>query len=651
MQSQKLFKMSKTIIDKIWESHIIKEIDNQSVILYIDRHYIHEVTSPQAFSSLDRRGVKVFRPDKTFATCDHNIPTVNQANPELERDAKEALERLQHNTTKNNISYFPLNHKNNGIVHIIGPQLGITQCGMTIVCGDSHTSTHGALGNIAFGIGTSEVEMVLATQSIIQNKPKQMLIEITGNLSEGVEAKDIILYIISQIGTSGGTGYFVEFTGETISNLSIEERMTICNMSIEMGARGGIIAPDIKTLEFLHNKEYSPKGEQWSLAKERWLNLKSDKNAYYHKKLKFDISNLKPMVTYGTNPAAAIEINNTIPYNLSDDNIKGLEYMGFKMGEKMEDKTIDYIFVGSCTNGRIEDFRRFASIVEGRKKAIDTTVWLVPGSKEVQEQIEKEGLGIIIRDAGFEIREPGCSACLAMNSDKIPSGKICLSTSNRNFEGRQGPGARTILCGVGVAAASALTGKITNPQEYLRSEPKQVNSIIESECVVIELENIDTDQIIPARFLKTTSREGFGEKLFFDRPNLLKGDGKILVAGKNFGCGSSREHAAWAITDYGFKAVVSSFFADIFKTNALNNKLLPVQVSSGFIEEIFKLNRENKNITLIIDISKKEIVIKESNTKESFELDFFRQECFIKNYDSIDYLLANIKNIESYEKK
>ena len=325
MQSQKLFKMSKTIIDKIWESHTIKEIDNQSVVLYIDRHYIHEVTSPQAFSALDKRGVKVFRPDKTFATCDHNIPTVNQANPALESDAKEALERLQQNTTKHNISYFPLNHKNNGIVHIIGPQLGITQCGMTIVCGDSHTSTHGALGNIAFGIGTSEVEMVLATQSIIQNKPKQMLIEITGNLSEGVEAKDIILYIISQIGTSGGTGYFVEFTGETISNLSIEERMTICNMSIEMGARGGIVAPDDKTLEYLNNREYSPKEEQWSLAKERWLNLKSDKDAYYHKKLKFNVSNLKPMVTFGTNPAAAIEINNKIPYNLLDDNIKGLE--------------------------------------------------------------------------------------------------------------------------------------------------------------------------------------------------------------------------------------------------------------------------------------------------------------------------------------
>lgn len=464
--------MGKTIVDKIWESHIVSEIENGPSVLYIDRHYIHEVTSPQAFTGLDKRGLPVFRPGNTFATCDHNVPTKDQEQPIRDESSRIPVEKLAQNTQKHGISYFPLGHKNNGVVHIIGPELGLTQCGMTIVCGDSHTSTHGALGNIAFGIGTSEVEMVLATQTLLQKKPKQMLIKVEGALARGVCSKDIILYIISKLGTSSGTGYFVEFSGSTISALSMEERMTICNMSIEMGARGGIIAPDDVTIEYLEGREYSPKGENWKTMSRRWLSLKSDEDAHFDVVHIFNAEEIEPMITYGTNPGMGIPIGSRVPLITKESAqeasfIKSIEYMGFEMGEMLIGKAIDYVFIGSCTNGRIEDFRAFASIVKGRKKSPDVVAWLVPGSKRVEEQIEKEGLGDILREAGFEIREPGCSACLGMNEDKVPAGKYAVSTSNRNFEGRQGPGARTILAGPYVAAAAAVTGVITDPREFI----------------------------------------------------------------------------------------------------------------------------------------------------------------------------------------
>lgn len=458
--------MAKTIFDKIWEKHLVKEIGEGTFILYIDRHFIHEVTSPQAFTSLAERGRRVFRPKQSFATCDHNVPTLNQDKPIVDDLSRKAVEALAKNTKEHGISYFPLGDPRNGIVHVIGPEQGITQSGMTIVCGDSHTSTHGAFGNIAFGIGTSEVEMVLATQTLIQQKPKQMLLKIDGELQKGVTSKDLILHIISKVGSAGGTGHFLEFAGSTIDSLSMEERMTICNMSIELGARGGIIAPDQTTFDYLKGRPYSPKGEEWVQSVANWRKLKSDSGANYDTIYAFDASKVEPMITYGVNPGMGMAINDTIPKR--DGEERALQYMGLQAGEKMEGMKIDYIFLGSCTNGRIEDFRLFASLVKGHKKAEGVTAWLVPGSKGVEKSIKDEGLEKILNDAGFELRQPGCSACLGMNEDKVPAGKYALSTSNRNFEGRQGPGARTILCGVLVAAAAAITGEISDPRKFLK---------------------------------------------------------------------------------------------------------------------------------------------------------------------------------------
>jgi len=454
--------MSKTIFDKIWESHVVSEIPDGPSVLYIDRHFIHEVTSPQAFTGLEKRELKLFRPNQTFATCDHNVPTMNQHLPLSDESSRIPVEKLADNTKKHGIMYFPLGDPYNGVVHIIGPELGLTQVGMTIVCGDSHTSTHGAFGNIAFGIGTSEVEMVFATQSLLQSKPKQMLIEVNGDLGYGVCAKDVILFIISKLGTSGGTGYFIEFSGTTIKAMTMEQRMTICNMSIEMGARGGLIAPDETTFDYLKGRSFSPSGEKWESILENWRKLKSDISAHYDASYSFNAVDIEPMITYGTNPGMGMSIESAIPNSANSPN--SLKYMGFTSGEKLLGKNIDYVFLGSCTNGRIEDFRVFANFVKGRKKADSVVAWLVPGSKMVERAIENEGLGVILREAGFTVREPGCSACLGMNEDKIPTGKYCISTSNRNFEGRQGQGARTLLAGPLIAAAAAIYGVITDPR-------------------------------------------------------------------------------------------------------------------------------------------------------------------------------------------
>lgn len=459
----------KTLFDKIWDAHTVNVIPGGSCALYIDRQYIHEVTSPQAFDGLRQRGIGVFRPAQVTASPDHNIPTKNQHLPASDPLSREQLATLERNCAEYGISIFKVGSPHNGIVHVVGPETGLTQPGMTIVCGDSHTSTHGALGCIAFGIGTSEVEMVLASQCVLQSRPKTMRINIEGKLSPGVCSKDIILYIISKLGTGGGTGHFIEFAGSTIRSLSMEARMTICNMSIEMGARGGMIAPDETTFAYLKGREYAPQGTEWNIALERWKQLYSDPDAVFDKEVTFRAADIRPMITYGTNPGMGTAISENIPRleDIPADSrpsfLKSLGYMGFRPGEALLGKKIDYVFVGSCTNGRIEDLRAFAGYVKGKKKAPQVTAWIVPGSKQVEKQAIEEGLRDILEKAGFELRQPGCSACLAMNDDKIPEGKYCVATSNRNFEGRQGPGARTLLAGPWVAAAAAINGKLTHP--------------------------------------------------------------------------------------------------------------------------------------------------------------------------------------------
>ncbi|MBE6302870.1 MAG: 3-isopropylmalate dehydratase large subunit [Bacteroidales bacterium] len=462
-----------TLFDKIWDSHIVHKVEDGPTQLYIDRLYCHEVTSPQAFDDLRSRGIKCLRPDRIYCMPDHNIPTKNQDKPIEEPVSRKQVETLSRNAHEFGLTHFGMKHPKNGIIHVVGPELGLTLPGMTIVCGDSHTSTHGAMGAVAFGIGTSEVGMVLASQCILQQKPKSMRINVEGELGKGVTAKDVALYIISKMTTSGATGYFVEYAGSAIRSMSMESRLTLCNLSIEMGARGGMVAPDEITFEYIKGREYAPQGEEWDKAVAYWKTLPSSEDAVFDKEITFQAADIEPRVTYGTNPGMGIGISEAVPAVETQPEagqasyLKSLEYMGFSAGEKLEGHPIDYVFIGSCTNGRIEDFRAFAQIVKGHKKAENVTAWIVPGSWGVFRQIEEEGLAAIFTEAGFELREPGCSACLAMNEDKIPAGKYAVSTSNRNFEGRQGQGARTILASPYVAAAAAITGKITDPRKFL----------------------------------------------------------------------------------------------------------------------------------------------------------------------------------------
>ncbi|MFV0378943.1 MAG: 3-isopropylmalate dehydratase large subunit [Mangrovibacterium sp.] len=464
---------AKTLFDKIWDAHVVKQVEGGPNVLYIDRHFIHEVTSPVAFLGLKTRGLKVFRPDQTTATPDHNVPTIDQNLSIKDELSRNQVDMLKKNCEENGITHYGLGTDGHGVVHIIGPEMGLTQPGMTIVCGDSHTSTHGAFGAIAFGIGTSEVEMVLASQCIMQPKPKKMRISVNGKLGKGVTAKDIALYIISKISTSGGTGHFIEYAGSAITGLSMEGRMTLCNLSIESGARGGMIAPDETTINYVKGRQFAPKGEAWDKAVAYWKTLKSDEGARFDTELTFDAADIEPMITYGTNPGMGLGISQYIPTGSELEGtdkttfLKSLKYMDFNPGDGMKGKRVDYVFLGSCTNGRIEDFRAFAQFVKGKQKAKDVTVWLVPGSKAVETQILAEGLDKVFEAAGMALRQPGCSACLAMNDDKIPEGKYAVSTSNRNFEGRQGPGARTLLASPLTAAAAAITGVITDPREFL----------------------------------------------------------------------------------------------------------------------------------------------------------------------------------------
>ncbi|MGM9634119.1 MAG: 3-isopropylmalate dehydratase large subunit [Alloprevotella sp.] len=456
-----------TLFDKIWDSHVVQHVQDGPDQLYIDRLYMHEVTSPQAFAGMRERGLKPFRPERIFCMPDHNTPTHDQDKPIADPVSKKQVDTLAKNCQDFGLTHFGMLHPNNGIIHVVGPEQGLSLPGMTIVCGDSHTSTHGGLGAVAFGIGTSEVEMVLASQCILQAKPRSMRITVDGQLGQGVTAKDLALYIMSQITTSGATGYFVEYAGEAVRGLSMEGRLTLCNLSIEMGARGGFIAPDEKTFEYIKGKPYAPKGEEWDKAVAYWRTLKSGDDAVFDKEVRFDAANIAPMITYGTNPGMGMAIDASIPQPANASDVKALEYMQFNAGEQLLGHPVDYVFLGACTNGRIEDFRAFAGLVKGRKKAPSVTAWLVPGSWLVLGQIKAEGLDQILEEAGFEIRQPGCSACLAMNDDKIPAGCLSVSTSNRNFEGRQGPGSRTCLASPLTAAAAAVTGVITDPRTLM----------------------------------------------------------------------------------------------------------------------------------------------------------------------------------------
>jgi 3-isopropylmalate/(R)-2-methylmalate dehydratase large subunit len=466
--------MAKTLFEKIWDKHVVKQIDGGPSVLYIDKHFIHEVTSPQAFKGIEKRGLSVFRPDQVVATADHNVPTLNQHLPIKDELSRLQVQQLIENCKKHNIELYGLGHPFQGIVHVIGPELGITQPGMTIVCGDSHTSTHGAFGAIAFGIGTSEVEMVFASQCLMQSKPKLMRINIEGELNKGVVSKDIILYIISKISASGATGYFVEYAGSAIRSLSMEARMTICNMSIEMGARGGMIAPDEITFSYMKGRQFAPSGEQWENKVAAWKQLYSDADAVFDEEIHIDASAIEPMITYGTNPGLGIAINGLVPVaeSIPDEGernniMKALQYMGLESGKSLLGMPVQHVFIGSCTNSRIEDLRMVASLIKGRKKHEQVQVMIVPGSQQVSKQVQAEGLDKIFKEAGFEIRQAGCSACLGMNEDKIPAGEYCISTSNRNFEGRQGAGARTLLASPLTAAAAAITGVVTDVRELI----------------------------------------------------------------------------------------------------------------------------------------------------------------------------------------
>lgn len=459
--------MKKTLFDKVWDAHVVTSIENGPQVLYIDQHLIHEVTSPQAFKELENRNIPVFRPNQVVATADHNTPTLNQHLPIKDDLSKNQLKQLSENCKNHNITLYELGHKYNGIVHVMAPELGITQPGMTIVCGDSHTSTHGAFGTIAFGIGTSQVAQVFASQCLLLSKPKSLRVVINGKLKSGVLPKDVILYIISKLGTNAGTGYFCEYAGEVFENMSMEGRMTVCNMSIEMGARGGMIAPDAITFDYIKGRKFAPQGAALDKKIAYWKTLPTDDGATFDMEYVFDAADIEPMITYGTNPGMGIKITENIPTTNDASFEKSLAYMNFKKGESLINKSINYVFIGSCTNSRIEDFRVVADYVKGKQKAENVTAWLVPGSKQVEAQIIEEGLKSIFDEAGFELRQPGCSACLAMNDDKIPQDEYCVSTSNRNFEGRQGQGSRTILASPLVAAATAIEGKIIDITKQL----------------------------------------------------------------------------------------------------------------------------------------------------------------------------------------
>lgn len=700
-----------TMFDKIWSSHLVDE-----GLIYIDRHLVHEVTSPQAFEGLRTAGRKVRRPDCTLVTVDHNVPTSDRssyisASTFIEEpESRVQVTTLEENVNEFGLTYFGMDDIRQGIVHIIGPEQGFTLPGTTIVCGDSHTATHGAFGGLAFGIGTSEVEHVLATQTLGQNKGKNMRINVNGKLTPGVTSKDVVLHIIGVIGTGGGTGHVIEFAGSAIASLSMEARMSICNMAIEAGARAGLIAPDQITFDYLKGRPMVPKGALWDRAVEYWKTLISDKDAVYDKELNLNAEDIAPTVTWGTSPQDVAPITGSVPDPKSFDAARtgtvkrSLEYMGLEPGTKLNGLKVDKVFIGSCTNARIEDIRQAASVAKGRKVAPHVTAMVVPGSGLVKAQAEIEGLDIVLKEAGFEWREPGCSMCLAMNPDKLLSGERCASTSNRNFEGRQGSGGRTHLVSPGMAAAAAVTGALTDVRdlkiekeftapaddvfaklvlstskprpEFTRTKSiKSVASLKSSPSIgdlskaftihkgiaaKIDIQNIDTDMIIPGRFLKTIKRTGLGVSAFYnlrydsqgkERPEFVLNNGQyrkasILVVGDNFGCGSSREHAPWALSDLGVKSIISTSFADIFYNNCFKNGMLPIVLPADQVKELMKDADEGSNIE--IDLQSQEIR-RQNGQKYSFQINSFTKHCLLNGLDDIGLTLQKADKIESFE--
>eukprot|EP00981_Chlorochromonas_danica_P008119 scaffold2023_cov149-Ochromonas_danica.AAC.1 len=623
----------KTMFDKIWESH---QVDD--ALIYIDRHLVHEVTSPQAFEGLRVANRKVRRPDCTLVTVDHNTPTTSRKNyVDASSFIQESASRLQVVTLEENVkefglTYFGLDDSRQGIVHIIGPEQGFTLPGATIVCGDSHTATHGAFGALAFGIGTSEVEHVLATQTLVQTKAKNMRITVEGKLPKGVTSKDLILYIIGKIGTGGGTGHVIEFAGEAIRGLSMEARMSICNMAIEAGARAGMIAPDEITFEYLKGKPMAPKGEVFENAKKYWRTLSSDADASYDKDITIQATDIAPTVTWGTSPQDVAPITGNVP---DPDSVadpqrastmkRSLEYMGLKAGEALDGLSVDKVFIGSCTNARIEDLREAASVAKGRHVAKHVHAMVVPGSGLVKAQAEAEGLDKIFIEAGFDWREPGCSMCLAMNPDKLEPGERCASTSNRNFEGRQGNGGRTHLVSPAMAAAAAVSGHLTD-------------------------------------FLKTIKRSGLGKHAFNDlrydaqgneradfilnHPNYR--ESSILVVGDNFGCGSSREHAPWALRDFGIRSIISTSFADIFYNNCFKNGMLPIKVTKVQLLDLMK--DADAGHELSIDLEK-QVIVRANKEEVHFEVDAFRKHCLLNGLDDIGLTMEKLEKIKDFEEK
>ncbi|MBQ0056461.1 MAG: 3-isopropylmalate dehydratase large subunit [Bacteroidales bacterium] len=705
----------KTLFDKIWDAHVVQTVEDGPTQLYIDRLFAHEVTSPQAFDTLRDKGINVFRPDHVVAMPDHNTPSDQQLEIGDPIGCKQ-VETLAKNCSEFGIKHFAMGTKDNGIIHVVGPEKALSLPGMTIVCGDSHTSTHGAVGAIAMGIGTSEVAQVLASQCILQSKPKTMRINVEGELQPGVTAKDVALYIMAQMTTSGATGYAVEYAGSVVRNMSMEGRLTLSNLSIEMGSRAGLIAPDETTFAYLKDREYAPKGAEWDKAVAEWSKLKSDDDAVFDKEVTYKAEDIKPRITYGTNPGAGIAIDECIPtldkMNEAEQKqlLSQLDYMQFTPGEKLEGKTVDYCFLGACTNGRIEDFRAFASVVKGKKKNPNVMAWLVPGSWLVRQQIIDEGIDKILEEAGFELRLPSCSACLAMNPDKVPAGKLAISTSNRNFVGRQGPGARTILASPLTVAASAITGVVTDPRTMLAeiSAPTEVRkvtaaqpdkcpmkafgqqevkstaadgkkathnamSVIKSTCLPINIDNNNTDNIIPARYLAFTTRDpkfygdAFMHDIRFDSNNQpvasfvmnqvpfnevpAEGQREIIIGGKNWGSGSSREHAAWAIAGYGIRVVISSSFADIHRNNLMNCFVLPVIVSENFRQELLSTVAADANAVVTVDLPNQTVTNEATGHSEKFEINGYKKHCLLNGFDDIDYLLTKKSDIEQYENK
>jgi len=712
-------KAAKTLYDKVFEAHTVTSMggggDSDTVLMYIDRHLVHEVTSPQAFEGLRTAGRPVRRPDCTLATADHNVPTsdrsgfVDVKSFIAEPDSRGQVMALEDNVKDFGITYFGLDNARQGIVHIIGPEQGFTQPGMTIVCGDSHTATHGAFGSLAFGIGTSEVEHVLATQTLVQAKAKNMRVQVNGPLEAGVTSKDLILHVIGVIGTAGGTGCVVEFCGEAVAGLSMEGRMSVCNMAIEAGARAGMIAPDDVTLEYLKGRTMAPTGEMFEQASEYWKALKTDEGAKFEVDVQIDAADIAPSLTWGTSPQDVSAITGFVPdpADMSDPQRRAaversLKYMGFKGGEKLDEVPVDKVFIGSCTNARIEDIRAAAEVAQGRKVAPNIkAAMVVPGSGLVKIQAELEGLHTILTEAGFDWREPGCSMCLAMNPDKLEPQERCASTSNRNFEGRQGNGGRTHLVSPAMAAAAAVTGTLTDVRllkplggglpkvdldfsglefqagavtEAATLKPMAAKdggggagmdafTVLKGVAAKLDIQNIDTDMIIPKQFLKTIKRTGLGVSAFFEmRYDPATGEpnpdfvlnrqpfnaAKILVTGDNFGCGSSREHAPWSLLDQGIKCIVATSFADIFYNNCFKNGMLPIRLPEADVRAL--MEDCDQELELEVDLVN-QVIRRSGGSEVSFEVDAFRKHCLVNGLDDIGLTLEKASEISQYEAK